>query len=306
MIERLTPEQEAKFPEYVEKWTKIGISTEPFTLEDCKDIVNQFQEKVLEANRTEVILVDNVQQGYNLSCAYTENSSNVDVEKEKNVHRNGFVMPYTDGCYSASIFGFYSFFINELNVELDPELLAKYLLWQELSKFGPIYFLDNVAIVCQKPLEIYFNEQKQLHKDGGPALVFRGECPPIYALNGVRVPEYLAMTDSSKLSMDFFLKEENADVKAEFIRKFGIERMLELGVLVDSYKNYDKEWWTKSEYELFDMAKVFPGISYAPHLKMVNQTTKVFHVEAVSPACNTITQALKERFGGDYEIDVIM
>jgi hypothetical protein len=29
MIERLTPEQTARFPEFVEKWTKIGLSTEP-------------------------------------------------------------------------------------------------------------------------------------------------------------------------------------------------------------------------------------------------------------------------------------
>ena len=28
-IEKLTPEQIAKMPEYIEKWTKIGLSTEP-------------------------------------------------------------------------------------------------------------------------------------------------------------------------------------------------------------------------------------------------------------------------------------
>jgi hypothetical protein len=28
-IESLTPEQEAKFPEYVEKWTKIGLNCDP-------------------------------------------------------------------------------------------------------------------------------------------------------------------------------------------------------------------------------------------------------------------------------------
>ena len=28
-IERLTKEQEARFPEFVDKWTRIGLSTEP-------------------------------------------------------------------------------------------------------------------------------------------------------------------------------------------------------------------------------------------------------------------------------------
>ena len=29
MIEQLTPEQTARFPELIEKWIKIGLSTEP-------------------------------------------------------------------------------------------------------------------------------------------------------------------------------------------------------------------------------------------------------------------------------------
>ena len=28
-IEKLTPEQEARFPEFVEKWTRIGLCTDP-------------------------------------------------------------------------------------------------------------------------------------------------------------------------------------------------------------------------------------------------------------------------------------
>ena len=39
MIERLTPEQEAKFPEYVEKFTKLGKSTKQLTDESKEQIV---------------------------------------------------------------------------------------------------------------------------------------------------------------------------------------------------------------------------------------------------------------------------
>jgi hypothetical protein len=31
---------------------------------------------------------------------------------------------------------------------------------------------------------------------------------------------------------------------------------------------------------------------------MQNQTTEIWHVEAVSPACRTLKDAIKERFGG--------
>src|SRR5690606_2643909 len=38
-IEKLTPEQEVRLPEFVEKWTKIGLSCEPLDLEAAKDAV---------------------------------------------------------------------------------------------------------------------------------------------------------------------------------------------------------------------------------------------------------------------------
>jgi len=46
------------------------------------------------------------------------------------------------------------------------------------------------------------------------------------------------------------------------------------------------------------MASLFPGLDYQPYLKMMNQTTKIWHVEALSPNCRTIKDTLKERFGG--------
>jgi hypothetical protein len=46
------------------------------------------------------------------------------------------------------------------------------------------------------------------------------------------------------------------------------------------------------------MNHLFEGINYAPHLKMLNQTTGVWHVEAVSPSCMSVADAIKDRFGG--------
>jgi hypothetical protein len=90
----------------------------------------------------------------------------------------------------------------------------------------------------------------------------------------------------------------------EFIRKVGIERMLSFGSKLDTYENYDNEWWTNSEYELHDMNCLFPGVDYAPHLKMLNQTTRVWHVEAVDPRCKTLEDAINFRFN-DRKINII-
>ena len=45
-------------------------------------------------------------------------------------------------------------------------------------------------------------------------------------LNGIRVPKWLAMTPAEKLDPALALKETNADVQREIIRKIGAERML--------------------------------------------------------------------------------
>jgi hypothetical protein len=78
------------------------------------------------------------------------------------------------------------------------------------------------------------------------------------------------------------------------------------GSQLDTFKNYNEEWWTKSEYELWDMNTVFEGVDYAPHLKMRNATTGIWHVEAVAPNCKTLNDAIQDRFNGrDFCIEAI-
>lgn len=214
-----------------------------------------------------------------------------------------FILPWIVGQWGAGLFGFYDFFLNETDIGVSDEVRRRFDIWSATSELGLIYPLEHVAVVCQKPKEIYKNEHG-LHREGGMAVEYEGWG--FYALNGVRVPEYLAMTPSEELDIQFFHDEKNADVRTEFVRKYGVERMLSLGKKIDSYENYDEEWWTKSEYELWDMAALFPNLNYQPYLKMMNQTTKVWHVEAVSPNCVTLRDAIKERFGGrDFTIKAI-
>jgi hypothetical protein len=163
-------------------------------------------------------------------------------------------------------------------------------------------------VVTEKPLEIHFNEENQLHAEGAPAIKYAGHGEfEVYLLNGVRVPKWLAMADDADLELSQYVEIKNADVRTEFVRKFGVERMLEsYGKKLDTFENYNEEWWNKSEYELWDMNAIFDGVSYAPHLKMKNATTGVWHVEAVSPECNTLRDAIKERLGGrDLQIQAI-
>ncbi len=95
--------------------------------------------------------------------------------------------------------------------------------------------------------------------------------------------------------MDFYHQTKDADVRTEFVRKFGIERMSSLGKVIDTHENHDDHWYTESAYELIDMSPIFNSIDYAPHLKMKHQTMGMFVMEPVSPHCRTIEDALSDR-----------
>lgn len=309
-IEKLTPEQEAKFPEYVNKWVSIGTNTDRLDFDTTLEIVNDFRE-LIGKSRVPLMIVDNPIEAWVCCCLLKQDVKHDDLREEMTQVFNGnpkkyliptAVTPYQNGSFFAHIFSFYDYMLTELDLDIDPELENKYRKWERTAQIGCIYPMEDITIVCEKPTEIHLNENNQLHRDGGPALVYAGLGDfKIYSLNNVTVPEYLAVTPAEELDITLYNKEQNADVKAEFVRKVGIERFLESGKKVDSYEQYDGpeyQWWHNSQYELWDMASMFSNLTYAPFLKMQNQTTKIWHMEGVSPGCRTIQDAVKERFGG--------
>ena len=140
-----------------------------------------------------------------------------------------------------------------------------------------------------------------------------------YFINDIEVPKWLYVIPANELNPKDYMLLKNADIKAEFVKKIGIDKLIELGTVVDSYENYpDNEMWAKSEYKIIDMsniklAKVVSNIGrpleffeYAPYLHMKNQTTGEYHLEGLHPRCKTLYDAIKMRYNGlnikDYDI----
>lgn len=173
-----------------------------------------------------------------------------------------------------------------------------------------MYYLkkDNTCYVMKKPDELKINVDRR-------EMYFRYGQEEFYYKNKVKLPSWLYKTKAEDLKIEDFLLLQNADAKAVFIGKFGIDRLVEFGTVVDSYENYpDNEMWTKSEYKIIDMHKVIPPqeifdylgyyigkakpYKYAPFLYMKNQTTGVYHLEGLHPSCKTLYDALKMRYNG--------
>jgi hypothetical protein len=323
----LTAEQRVSIQETMDKWSKIttdvGSRIDPVR---AYDIIADIQEKVLNRKPTPIVIVDNIIEAW-IACHF------VDIEKvpynqikdrlkeyfsvpisERTMKVQIFCSPGICGHLDSHIFAAHEYYTQVMGKTTEHDKIFE--AWKPTSELGYTYILEDVVIMSQKPTVFETTEvtnadgirHRILHCGTGPAIKFDGydaENLTSYFLNGISVPDWLVETHSSKIDISRYSSLNGADQKAEFIRKVGVERMIDLGTKLDSYENYNKPMWTKSQYELYDMAAIYEGVPYAPHLKMQNQTTGVWHIEGVDPKCRTLEDAIRFRLNdpnGELEI----
>jgi len=308
-IEKLTDEQEKAIETWKEQGLSIGLSTEDsYTHEEKTLLINSLYTNFLEKKTVPVFSARGLDEAWQivklfsqlpdlLSKTNQENVLEVLRENRKKLRDVKYVSPYIQGSFDSYWVNYYDYWIKNEIIKIDEKLKYNCNLLQEITKaMQAVFPLDDFCVVCQKPITINM-VNGQLHCDGGPSVEY-ADGFKVWSLNGVRVGQYLAETPSGQLDIQYYNKEKNADIRTEFVRKYGVDRMLDLGSKVDDYTNYDNVKYAESQYELYDMESLFEGVDYAPHLKMTNQSTGVFHVEAVSPDCRTLEDALRFRLGG--------
>lgn len=279
-ITALTPEQEVFLKSFYEESLKHGRSIEPINHANAENIITEIYK----------------QNGFKKPNFHYFRSPMELITQHPEVKLDN----YFGGQQWIYWKAFYTF-CEKIGVVYEKEHSESLALWMREAKALHWWFpYETDCAIIERPIKLHVNEGGFLHCENDKAIEYADGWGN-YFLNGIKVPEYLVMTDAEDLDINFFLKESNADVKAEFVRKYGVERMAHLGKMVDSYEKYPEKthsWWHKSQYELWDLKALFPGLDYQPFVKMLNQTTGIWHMEAVSPECRTLAQALKERFGG--------
>ena len=153
-----------------------------------------------------------------------------------------------------------------------------------------------------------------LHCDYGPAAYWpNGKA--YWFLNGVQMSREIVETPAQTLDPKLILKEQNAEIRREIVRKIGIERVCSgLNAKVVDRKMItlpDKQYLAtaeddvppgtefihvpakKLEYELL-MLDLGDG-RQRPYLKMRNPSIDTWHVEGVGVECRTVLEALHWR-----------
>jgi hypothetical protein len=218
-IQSLTAEQEAKMPEFAEKWIKIGLDTSrtsPEQFEECFEVVVNLYKA----------------SGEDPPSKYTVVESPIGIGKI--CKENSFISNCCYGSFESGWLSNYSFFRDVVGIEIDSRIdgfitLSKYVSW------WCVY--NGCAIFSQKPIEINMRDGRLLHNESGPSIRFAdGFC--VWSIEGHHVTEQIVMRPET-MTIKQIDSEKNSDIQAIMLERFGWERYIDESgaVAIDSRQN---------------------------------------------------------------------
>lgn len=284
MISKLTKKQEAKIDVYLQKWLKLGRRTRTTNVVKAKEAINFFYGLMGMEAPKDIRFVASPLQANKLIHELKGKSKSEPIEFEN----------FTRSILWIGYYGYYDYVLNELfpSKKKDFKLFTSFLKHSK-ELFG-FYLFENVAIVSDFPKSIKVNNEGSLHSDKGASMEFRDGFA-LYNLNGIAVSKEVATIKPTAITKDLIVKEENADIRREIIRKLTAEQLVNTldATVMDTKRVTIKG--KKITYELLNIS--LNGDRVRPFLKMNNPSIEAVHVEGVSPECKTVDEALKFRNG---------
>ncbi len=123
---------------------------------------------------------------------------------------------------------FYNYIQEVLNVKLDSITKQKFDLFTSICEEVNLFYpYKDICILSKKPIAIRRDSANRLHSVNSLALEFKGGTG-IYAINGVRVPEFIIKSPEI-ITSELIDKESNAEVRRVMINIFGQEKYLVSG-----------------------------------------------------------------------------
>ena len=299
MITELTAEQEAMFPEYVDKYIKLGLVSGGTIDQDKARAYTKRLYTVLGREQPADVLF---MPGPTAAWKFIKERYNLPSDA-------AFVRPYLTGSYMSYWVGWKNYMVEVLGVKITVDTS----IMDDQLEFGFIYPFNDVCIFVERMQECHMKDGR-LHRDGGPAITFLDDTR-IYSLNGVTVPQWLAELPVGKISATQYSTLTNAEVRREFLRKVGAERLChELGATTLDKLAYSgaspvwKKWLIKvfgdyvvsnPDVYIYELVVLDLGGTTGkwPYLKMLNPSIRVWHMEAVPQTCKTVEEALAFRDG---------
>jgi hypothetical protein len=247
MITSLTAEQKARFPEFVQKWIAIGLSTKPADRQRAEKAIaglyrlaNLKEPRVIwlpcpiSAALSAIVyaqitahrrIAKNEPVGSAVgsavrsavgsavgsaveSAVYSAVRSAVDSAAGSAVGSAGYA--FFGGSVWSSGYSAWADYFNEVcAVAIDRNYL-------EITESAGFYWvLDGICFVSDRPAKIWRDAAGRLHAETGKAISYSGTGWGLYAWHGYLIPDDHAwiITDKAKITAEAILTEPNAELR---------------------------------------------------------------------------------------------
>ena len=294
-IENLTPEQIARFPEFVSRWKEIGLSTQPMNRPEtargiarCYEIAGRktprivFTTSPLVSGLTRAIIFE---MGKKSSVGNSVGNS-VWASVWYSVWYS--VWASVGGQHEAVWLSFYEYFREVCGLIKQTEKLeGLFIVAKSAGWFLPH---EHICWVSERHNILHLDAGGRLHCADGLACGYP-EGWGIYAWHGTRCSKQVIESPET-LTVENVDKEENAEVKRVMIERFGGAKDARDGFALYLQRAGAKTIAKRGEYEL---------VSHnAPHLtsgmmvavKMICPSTGALYILRVPPEMTTVESAM--------------
>lgn len=243
-VDELTQAQLDRIPEWVDKWTKIGLCTDPIdqkevetAIRECYKLSNLEQPKhfIFLDSPLACILAIHLLHDPEATCpevqAKVAPMNSVDVEKMLMERGKDPSKPKPSDCLNAYVGGqfwvswqaFESYF--DIVCGLDHAKLQQARAYRRAQQSCCWWWpYSEFVVVSNRPSKI-ISSNRQLHCEDGPGLQYRDGWS-VWAIEGVRVTEQIVLRPET-LTIPQIQKEDNAEVRRVMIQRYGASKYLE-------------------------------------------------------------------------------
>lgn len=198
LVKNLTNKQKEQFPVYVDRWLKVGLSTERMD-----------RDKAIAAIKKAYTLA-----GLKEPTKFYFTKSPMDAVKfikEKispETSPSQIVASMIFGAHEAAWLSFYSFFKEECGLKVCDKLEG---LLELAEHSGWLSVFEDTVIFQEKPTAIRFDDQNRLHCEAGPAIEYE-DGYSLYAWHGTTIPaEWIVKR--SELTPKIALAQTNTEIR---------------------------------------------------------------------------------------------
>ena len=280
-IESLTQEQKDRFQEFIDKWTKIGLSCEPAKRKEAEFGIKTAY-KIAGKNPPKKIVWcgSPLSQGLTRAIIFRLKDSEIKVGKKLKASVRDSVRDSVYGQQEASWLAFYEYFKEICGLDSQTQKLSG--IWQISKNAGWWLPHENLCWISERPNILHRDTQGRLHKDGDFALRYPDGWG-IYAWHGVRLPRQYGSIRSERWQSEWLLKETNAELRRALIQGIGYSRLCKelQAESLDSWR----------EYELLKLGKTI-DVEPVVMIKMTCPSTGLIHAHRVPQEIKTAREAI--------------